>query len=374
MFLSSTHFLIVRREQTNNNLQVCSFRPRRVLSKVIPPPKPPRVVATYLLPSLASSAFLSRPIGVRCEPTPVYIPPQFEVEGTPEGDDKSDSDPRSGPSVKDASNVASSSSTSSSAKETAHSRSDPFPMNGPVIRPNEDAFRLVVLTLNVATGHSRQSYTMFVAITDLFRRAQEHERIHQNQVRRNSGDTPSPLIPLVVPWNEWGPQSSRVMEGSNSGAWVCYVYMHRFVYQTTISPHFVGPPNELHDPRQMSAIHVLDFNPNVMRTNSPPYRDVPYPSPEEQHRWSRQRARVGFATPVEDSNVFPEDEEYGSPSECVIIDQPTCIPANLFREELMTSLPLRRTTSTLPFSGYRSPMIDAERIILIDVSIGIVIF
>ncbi|KAF9510516.1 hypothetical protein BS47DRAFT_1383935 [Hydnum rufescens UP504] len=357
VFLSSTHFLLVRRDQASK-LEIYSFRPRRVLSKVIPPPKPPRLLASYVLATLARSATVSGPIVVR-------FPPQFDVEGTPESDHKDDPEPSSGPAVGDASNTTPSSLPSP--QGPAASQGDSFLMNGPVARPTEDAFRLVVLTMSVVMDLSRRSYTIFVAVTDLFRRAKEHERAQELQLN-GSGSDPSPSIPLVVPWNEWGPQSTRMTEGSSNGAWVCYVYMHRFVYRTIIPV-----PNERQQQELTSLIHVLDFNPNMLHPNSLPYRRGSRLAPEEPNHRRPQRDGTESGVWLQDPDILQEEDDDRPSSESIIIDQPTTFPADMFAEELVTTLPFRKTTSNVPFSGSLFPMIDAERIILIDVRGGILL-
>jgi hypothetical protein len=290
-----------------------------------------------MLPELAEETLGLPYIRIRCEPAPVYIPPQFDVEGSPEVNNKGHPNPRSGPSGKDASNVRSSSSFSTPPTGSAESQGSSFFLNGPVIRPKEDEFRIAVLTMHLNIP-SPEFYTVFVAISDLFARAKAHERAHKDWEHYSFDDAPVPFSPLVFLWDEWGPQSTRIMKGSSSASWMCYAYMHRFVYHNHTEIH-----DEWDTPNAASLIHILDFNPNNLHPNSPPYRRGP-------------------------------KEESDPPTESIIIDQPTATPANRFAaEKFVTALPFRRTTTSLPFNESLSPMIDAERILLIEVCIGTVV-
>ena len=224
-----------------------------------------------------------------------------------------------------------------------------------------------MLTFDLVSTPRRVAFTLFVALTDLYRAIRRFEA----DARNNELVTG---LPIRVPWEDWGRRSTRLAKGSHSSTWVCYVYMHRFVFQTS----------EDEDPwphESISYIHLLDFNPYAI-AGQPRVKHAVTPS------GNLRDLRVGFSglSLTEAAHVGPEGPNvYNTPDDesppgsdkpraskdhrisghMEVYSEPSVLDKGIFSHKVITELPFRKVTHALPLRGSISPMIDAERIILV---------
>ena len=248
--------------------------------------------------------------------------------------------------------------------------SEPFRPNGPAIRPDINDFRLAVLTFELLLNSSRVAFTLFVAVNDVYRATARFEADARNTALVAG-------LPIQVPWDDWGRRSTRLVEGSNNATWMCYVYMHRFVYRIVQSrPEDVNAGPQ----RSISYIHLLDFN---------PYAIIGQPRAKHPVTPSENLGHLGvvFSGPSltkvphvghEDGNVStkPDDEcplesdksraskEHRISGRMEVHSEPSILDEGIFSHKVITELPFRKATRAIPFREGMSLMIDAERILL----------
>ena len=309
------------------------FQPRRVVG-LAPPPKPPRCVVTYLLPEMYTTAVGMADLTCRCEPTPIFEPPNYVTEGS----------------------FDAGYATSSPEMEIAHPRlvTVPYPGSSPAVRPSQDDFRLAVLSFRVGHEAFQEKLLGFVVISELFKHAQRRSASFVDSEGRFLDDGQSSCQRLQ--WEEWGPRWTRFMQGTVSRSWVCYVYMTRFVFMASEPPMdaMMGGVSEDADERR-GYIGVLDFNPHGLRES--------YPA--RSGAWPRSVASLNSIGHFASS----ADPRAGSvPQACKTFDhiRPITVGGLLFKP-LKSCLPFRRFSSYQPFNRVVDPMIDAERILMVEV-------
>lgn len=267
------------------------------------------------MPEIHPGAIGLSEIDCRCEPTPVFVPPQYVVEGTAtteceeSGGDKGHFDP----SVD----------------------VPPIPPSAPIIRPGQDDFRIAVLSFKARREAHVEKFICFVAISELFKIA----RLVPDDSR------------IDYPWRTWAPNLTRVMEGPLSAAWVCYVYMNRFAFLAR-EPPFDVPFDEAQelDARERTYAGILDFNPRAMKED--------YPARTE--RWSTP----GMPT-HEDDDKWPPGHGFAAKGFDHVEASP--LGAEMFTEPLLTTLPCRRYISYRALHNVSDIMIDGERILILEV-------
>jgi hypothetical protein len=316
-------------------LLVYCFQPRRVVG-LAPPPKPPRCVVTYLLPEMHTMALGMGDLICRCEPTPIFEPPDYVVEGSVDGG-----------------------ATSASEKEITRPQlaTEPYPGSSPAVRPGQDDFRLAALSFSVRRERMQERFLGFMSISELFEDAQ-----------KRSAAFVGPEGPLLddeycssrlLQWEEWGPRWTRFIPGTVSRAWVCYVYMTRFVFLASEPPMdaIIDEDDGLDDLDESKGyIGVLDFNPHGLH-ESYPARNGTWP-----------RGPTGLNS---NERFAPNDNLQAASVRqiCKTFDhiQPIPVGDQLFTQPIRSYLPFRRFSSYQPINGVGDPMIDAERILLVEV-------
>ena len=318
-------------------LHVYHFQPRRVVG-LAPPPRLPRRIATYLLPNVHPLALGDRDLICRCEPTPVFEPPDYAVEGTPDA-----------------------AGALSDTEEVTHPAlvAESHPVSSPAARPGQDDFRLAVLTFSIRRADVREQLLSFIAISELFKDAQKLNATALESAGRSFDD--GERYHRVLEWDEWGPRWARLMQGTASRAWVCYVFMTRFVLVTSEPPMdaIVDGDIGLDDLHEKKGyISVLDFNPHGLHESFPACNGV----------WLRDltdRQSNGHL----DSSDDIQDSDKPMRQICRIFNPTRSIPVGdeIFATQITSHLPFRIFSSSQPVFGAGDPMIDDERILLLEV-------
>lgn len=184
---------------------VYRFKPLRHASNSIPgwseagpEPLTPSCIASYLLPNIHPRAESMSELTCRCEPTPVFEPPDYD-------DDDDNDDGEDGVTVADEVLISGSSdgadlnrnASTSASREIRKSRQEsqdlpkayPMPTPSLIVRPGQDDFRVAVITYKVQRENYVKDFIGFIAISELFKDAQERDRLtvaHRNSLR----DTP----------------------------------------------------------------------------------------------------------------------------------------------------------------------------------------
>lgn len=260
-------------------------------------------------------------IDCRCEPTPVFEPPHYVVEGTETTEcEESGGDPDHFDPSADLEPIP----------------PDPPVTHTPLIRPGQDDFRIAVLSFKARRDARVEKFICFVAISELFKIA----RLVPDDIRIN------------YPWKKWAPKLTRVMEGPLSAAWVCYVYLNRFVFDAR-DPPFDAPFDEEEemDPREASYVGILDFNPRAMQEN--------YPARTE--KWG---SAPGTMSPHKDDDKWPPGRGFAAKGFDHTEGSP--VGAEMFTEPLLTSLPCRRYVSYRALHNVIDIMIDGEKILILE--------
>lgn len=312
---------------SNNNptgISVYQMQPRRTVGVSPPLPKPPRLVATFSMPEIRHGATGLSEIDCRCEPTPVFEPPDYVVEGAESsekevpGVDKGHFDPSV--EVK------------------------PFPPNTPrpIVRPGQYDFRIAVLSFKTRREALMEKFICFVAISELFQMAR---RVPE-------------AVRLDSPWKTWAPNRTRVMEGPLSAAWVCYVYMNRFAFLAREAP-FDAP---FDDAEEMDLRHryyagILDFNPRAM---------------DEQYLARTERWATPGMPEHEDDDKWPPGHGFAAKGFDHVEASP--LGEEMFTEPLLTSLRCRRYVSYRALRNVSDIMIDGERILILEVRVPVSAF
>jgi len=221
-----------------------------------------------------------------------------------------------------------------------------------------------VLIFQLYSRACNVSFTLFVALTDLYGAI----RCFEADAGNNELVTG---LPIRVPWEDWGRRSTRLAEGSNRSEWVCYVYMHRFVFQT---------PEEEDDWGSISYIYLLDFNPYAIvgqprgKHGASTWGDLSYLGEGFSGLSLTEAVYVGN----EDGKVLntPDDEwppgsdkprtskDHRISGEMEVYSEPSILNEGIFSHKVITELPFRMVAHDRPIGGSTSPMIDAERILL----------
>ena len=187
IFLSARHFAIVRNDP-EASLSAYAFRPCYYKGPPTKPCLPTVHLATFLLPQAGPNTSYIGRIQSRCEPTPVFESPDYEIL-PPEGL---------------SSNIPPYAQSSSISPSMQHT-SEPFRSNGPAVRPHPDDFRLAVLYVELLSGSRHVALTLFVALTDLYRAIRRFEADARNN------ELVTDLF-IRVPWDDWGRRSTRLVE------------------------------------------------------------------------------------------------------------------------------------------------------------------
>lgn len=358
-------------------------------------PRPPQCIASYLLPDVHPMAASMGEITCRCEPTPVFEPPDYVMEDgnlNSEGSDMTAEIPNE-------SNSSSNDEFYGTRVRSTQDSAEPYPSPtpSPIVRPGINDFRVAVITYGIRREGYSEDFIGFIAISELFKDARNRERI-----------TPATTVPdtdiaadstyahvrrlghivtprWVVPWVEWGPKWSRFIQGRPSLSWVCYIYMNRFVMATPFPPLDADESGDADSEEDEDGsaqngvktyICVLDFNPNALHASYPARRDGswnsstnPASAPDLDHEDVRSL----------DSDSDDWDSIFGpygpSSSKERGYDEYTHntafpIGEDVFATPITTALPYRKLHSCVPFKGEWVPMIDAERILLVPVGLS----
>lgn len=395
-------------------LLVYRFRPLRTTPDAIPGwsdegpgPLTPQCLATYLFPSLHPRAESMSEVSCRCEPTPVFEPPDYDDDDGDETEESSVAGVKmnSGSTNGDHHNHnASTSKQSGNRRQASQESPTPYPMPTPslIVRPGQDDFRVAVITYSVRREASDEDFISFIAISELSKDARERERgrlAHRTSLRETAKDAPStetdtgvnidpavlPTPRWVIPWDEWGPKWSRFLEGSISLSWVCYIYMNRFVLAMADPPMDTRVHEEDwasdrdqdgdHIPgrRRQESMYlcVLDFNPNALDPSYPARLGGAW-NPLPRATTAAGVEEEGEVSLTDDGEDWETEFSFSRPSKEKGVHERTHIIAlpvgeDVFAEPLITTLPYRKLHSYTPVKGRWLPMIDAERILLVAV-------
>ncbi|KAF8343033.1 uncharacterized protein EI90DRAFT_3115535 [Cantharellus anzutake] len=391
LFLSPRHFVIPRREGSFASLLVYAFRPCYYDGPPTKPCLPSQHIATFQLPQLSSGSAFSRPIWLRCEPTPVFEAPEYE-KLSPE-----EPPPADGPTPNTSLPLGSAGGPST----TTNNPPKPAPanaLNGLFVRPRQDDFRVAVFSFGLGSAIEPDAYKMFVAMSDIYRMAKRFEsEFHASRETLHHHPDANPdnvhALPVHVPWDNWGRRSARLLEISGGETWVCYIFMNRYIFRTLEFELVPGEVEEnvIHlDQICTSRLHVLDFNPYSVLAGSVPKRNDMPPT------WETLFGDTVFAEDARASNSDDGVEHSVDMERQSGVEEPPSSHSNEpsrmskdyriwgrmethlestesldlgFACPVISRLPYRQVTSNETFPGDVSPMIDAERILLVDVSL-----
>ncbi|KAF8343113.1 uncharacterized protein EI90DRAFT_830135 [Cantharellus anzutake] len=341
LFLSPRHFVISRRKGPLASLEVYAFKPCHYDGPPVKSCLPTRHLATFRLPRLSTGSVYFSHIELVCEPSPVFETPEYEKLPLPPF-----FLPRSvdGPSI------------------TPNNPSEPGPTNGPFVRPRQDDFRIALLSFTVSSLRSeRNNYKMFVAVSDIYCMA---KCIESNS--RTGGVMPGGLgphadptntLPVQVRWDDWGCRSARLLGPLGGNVWVDpAVFMNRYIFRTleferTLETAQWGISHSDPQDHVRSRLHVLDFNPYSVRAGSLSGRDETL-YPRESGSGDAEHPRMS--------------KDYRISGRMETDLEPTVLHSGDFAYKVISGLPYRQVTSDETFQGDLLPMMDAERILLVD--------
>lgn len=169
----------------------------------------------------------------------------------------------------------------------------------------------------------------------------------------------------AFPWQEWGPQGTRMIYRSLSDIWFCYVHGMRVIVPV--------PDGE--------RVQIYDFNQrsirrDLIRYGYCPHTSTPWPRPDLKKLHNAGQPGLdtaGEARPSEfgygDVSITEDDDEEKLGT--TIICRASACRTDIFEQEPKTSLACRRHTFRSPIepvaSGY---MLGEDSIIAVPVSVG----
>lgn len=83
---------------------------------------------------------------------------------------------------------------------------------------------------------SPQDYTLVVHRSSLVRSHVPEENEVQEPLAWSQSDLSVRATPRTVPWEEWGPQNTRIIEERRPTRWICWVHGHRLVEVQDFAP------------------------------------------------------------------------------------------------------------------------------------------
>jgi len=269
----------------------------------------------------------------RCEPTPIFEPPNYVVEGSLETGDASDD-------------------TEGDAA-CFRAPTERYPGSRPAVRPGEEDFRLAALTFSVRREATQEHFVGFIAISELFKDAQKWNAAFVDSEGGILDD--GYRSRRLLRWEEWGPKWTRFLPGAVSRAWVCYIYKTRFVFITLEPPLLIDEDDEPTDlDGNGGYLGVLDFNPHGLH-ESYPARNGAWLSSSEGLKY----APSGDPQETSTRHIYKAFDH----------TQPIPVGNDLFASPIVSHLSFRRFSSCQRINGEGEvfPMIDAERILLVEV-------
>lgn len=167
----------------------------------------------------------------------------------------------------------------------------PTPAPSLVVCLGQTDFRLAVISCFTRYEGYTEDFLYFVAISELFKDAQERERVAatthgfrnestidnfpQPDDYARSSNTPG----WVVPWQKWGSQWAHILEGTLRYSNMCHIYMNRVAF---LMPYPPMDANVLDDDGEhwnhsqgqgrnwgSQYVYILDFNLNALHESYP---------------------------------------------------------------------------------------------------------
>ncbi|KAF8338304.1 uncharacterized protein EI90DRAFT_3252644 [Cantharellus anzutake] len=338
-FLSPRHFIFSRSEGSAASLEVYAFRPCYYEGLPTRPCLPSQHVATFQLPQLSSSTYHGRTL-LRCEPNPVFEAPEYEILS-----------PQTDGSVPNASSP--SSISPGPAPNSPNPPKQAWPTNGPFVRPRQDDFRVAVVTLTLGSGRSPDDYKMFVAFSDIYRMTKRFEHDAWTSKETSDDDSRAHALPVHVSWDDWGCRSARLLQISTERLWMCCIFMNRYIFRTLEYQTWIKTKGgEFLASRY--RLQLLDFNPYSVSAGSLAGRsELPCP-------WD---GLSELAMPTFSDKRTGNADMSGRPG-----DGDERLSESHSRFRVGCGLPYRHVTSGKTIREQLSPMIDAERILLMGYS------
>ncbi|KAF8343137.1 uncharacterized protein EI90DRAFT_3031455 [Cantharellus anzutake] len=362
LFLSPRHFIIFRHGGGSVSLEVYSFRPCHYDGPPVKLFLPSQHVATFQLPNFSPGAAYAHIMRLHCRPSPVFEAPEYEILS------KGDPMPTNKPIPSMPSFSSSSVQDSSTTPINPPKWGGTYATNGPFVRPRQDDFRVAVFSLTLKSLEGDGSYKMFIAVSDIYRMTKRFESNFHTSGKMLDDDLDANsyadcVLPIRVPWDDWGPRSARLLETTNRTTFYS-IFMNRYIFSTL---EHVPMPEMTRENPCFTRLHILDFNPYSARAGSIGVRDNTDSDDRIEHGADAER-QSSNEEPASSGSIRPPriSKDYGVSGRMKIHLEPTVFPSPDAVDKVVTGLPYREVTSDDTLQGDLLPMIDAERILLLE--------